>query len=637
MYKKIFLLLTAIILIFNFTLKDYADAAVASKAATLTAKKILKEVVQEASIETAVNFALLEAMQIAGDYEAKEGYKIVCPSGSATCDKPVQVKETLTDADKTAIKAQSEIELDKLISPDGKGFSKWQKFLDWFLPIWLVTFAMSALTYAIDSDFRSMINEAGYNALVALGIITPLQSTESIPLGEVETEPVDTTTDGEKPSGIHVITTPNTYVSQATIWKSIPNNNVMIDQVMLSPNNALKTVAVELPDGNLFSYEINGATFKFFSNQGTYLMDGTSTLTAYKNGQYVTHAFQQGTTQTFSVGNLFGTTVSSGISLDTVKLNSVRSRLPYQVGDHWYTDILFNTVSGNVYEFQLKSNGHKILNPMNKMTFTTIGSSSAVQVPHRAVVYTNEKPLKVILPPVYEDNAADVDMAASSVYENAEGNKIALIPPTAFPYKEESTGQTVYRVPSPTGEGAVFQKEDGTPVPEENVVPGDTPTVTKDPQGVPQYTPAPTPSNPAPAPTPLTPGEVTQPTPDGTAPPPPPPAEEPPLEPFPEGSKCEAKLQFPIFSPLKEQFSTSFPFSIPWDIGRAIEAGFGDIGQTKPEFSYDFELLGEVYPITISTPKLFDDWKPFTDSLLIFIFDVSIMFGIYRFVKGGGS
>lgn len=644
MKNRIVLILSALILFsvpFQSTYHQ-VEAAVSSKAATLTAKKIVKEVIQEAAVNQAANLAVMEAMEIADKYQAKAGYKIVCPGGGSTCDKPVQVKETLTSADKTAIKSQAEIELDKLITPDGKGFSRWQKFLDWFLPIWAVTFAITALTYAIDGEFRALLNEAGYNALVALGIITPLTGSPEM---VDETDVPETTTDNKYTDSGGIVKAADVYsndyynIGTASMQRlknvyNKPFQNVVVDvQYRLSEGSSVPAFGFDASSGSaaeMFGYSQGIVTV------GTNQVQGTTGVTAVINidGVTVFNGTPYYSSGEYSVQQSVAPEINTFIGK---RIKSIQHRSPYEMNGFYYTDTLYKTVSGNIMEVQVKSPNNIVPKPnQHSMNITIQNATGTTYVD--AKVYYGITPYKKLLVPTYEETGTD-PMADSS-YISEDGERIALVPPTAITYQDETTGETVERKPNATGDGLVFEKPDGTIVPEENVVPNDPPEVVKDPQGVPTVTPSPSPSNPAPEPVPLTPGQtVTEPTPDGNPPPgsSPPGTEEPPLEPFPEGESCQEKLKFPIFSPLKEQLQTSFPFSIPWDIERAAQAAFGGISDEKPEFKVSIPVISDKQEITITTPKFMDEWKSFTDSLLLITFDILLMFGLYRFVKGAGS
>ncbi|HEX5519997.1 MAG TPA: hypothetical protein VFX18_06115 [Candidatus Nitrosocosmicus sp.] len=110
------------------------------------------------------------------------------------------------------------------------------------------------------------------------------------------------------------------------------------------------------------------------------------------------------------------------------------------------------------------------------------------------------------------------------------------------------------------------------------------------------------------------------------------PADTPPIE-YNTPFRCEWGLQLPRMMPLLHALEDSFPFSIPFDIKKAIDATFSGMSSEKPSFT--FVLMDEEFNITI--PDYFDSWKPFTDSALLIIFDIGLLMIAYRFLGGGGS
>lgn len=96
---------------------------------------------------------------------------------------------------------------------------------------------------------------------------------------------------------------------------------------------------------------------------------------------------------------------------------------------------------------------------------------------------------------------------------------------------------------------------------------------------------------------------------------------------------CEEKLKLPDFKPVGNAFTSAFPFSIPWDIKRAIDAAFGGVGDSKP--SFPLPMFGDGVVLTV--PDMIDGWMPFLRGFLVLMFDVSILFLFYRFMKGGGD
>lgn len=619
-----------------------AYAAVASKVAGQAAKQIAKEVIQDQAITMAANYALMEAMEIADKYQTKEGYKAVCPNGGKTCDKPIQVKTNLTDSDKQAIKGQAGIELDKAIT-GGKGMTKWQKFMDWFLPVWLTTFAATAITYAIDPEARSLFNEVGYNALVALGFIIPITTKEPVPVSTSEPE-IDGEGNYKDSAGFNqpllqnnLSRPPGTSTGVQTSQSFSPSltmQNTLIVQTISGLNGDLNRVWVE----NQVGYKIFG-----FNNGNIYVGSGDAlgtnvTAVMQLNGQ----TLFDGVPQTRTTGDVSISILGTDIYPLLKKTRAIMYRTPYEINGFWYTDILFQTPEGAI-DLQVKSDRYTPRLTSQYKIATAYVSDTAFTI--KTVTYKNQEPFKRIMPSSYEEFEQEGNTIPKGNYEDENGN-VALIPPAAIDFEEEGTGERVYRVPASTGEGYTFEKADGTPVPEENVQvppnwqpnvqPSPTPIPNPGgnpdpyPQGTPTVTPSPTPSNPAPEPIPLTPTPTPTPNPDPNTPPTDPnapPAKEPV---FPEGESCEEGLKFPRLSPFLSAMENNFPLSIPFDIRNAFNAAFGEIGDKKPEWT--FKLRDAEFKI--APPAFFDTFKPFTDSLLRFIFSIGMIYAIMRIMKG---
>lgn len=80
-------------------------------------------------------------------------------------------------------------------------------------------------------------------------------------------------------------------------------------------------------------------------------------------------------------------------------------------------------------------------------------------------------------------------------------------------------------------------------------------------------------------------------------------------------------------------FTTKFPFSLPWDIGRALDAVFGQFNeQNLPQ--WDFKIFGETF--TIKIPDMIAGWFPITRTLILIVFDISLIYSV-RKLLGGAS
>lgn len=536
MKKKIFIYISLFCFVFTFVYvqpSKHYEAAILSKVASSGAKKVVKEVIKDMSVEMATNYALNEAFRIASEAEAKykvqDNYKVICATAvsGGDCTKPVQVKTALTEADKISVGHQAELELEKLIT-NGKGFSRWQKFMDWFLPIWLVSLTVTAITYALDPEVRSLFNEAGYNALVALGLIKPVYETETKPLAEYDTV--------DLPEATPENTNLTTYYKNATSWETtvvqlmvdLPNENNIIKAELDSGTNGLYHVTM-----NLFGDTSTSPSFQLNTSDREvrlYSTDFHLTDVNYKTPQitFSTNGVVNSTKTTKST--FYNTQPAFAIptewtSILIKQVNSVTTRSPYEINGFWYTDVLYNTADGNALSMQIRTDDKP---GTDRMTFVE-ASWQFNGYPNRQnlanlQIWKDKPPNKIVLEPVFDDIATN-DFPKST-YENGSG-QVSLIPPTAIPHKQTSTGTTLTPVIDETTGDKKYITPVGDEVPEEDITVED-PIIEKTPEGT-TYTPPATETNPNPEPIPLTPPE---PTPGGEEPPTDPPTDE---EPPPEG------------------------------------------------------------------------------------------------------
>lgn len=605
-----------------------ANAAIATKVATAGAKKAVKEIIKDGAVDVAINFALDEAFRIAAEYESKydvdQGYKAVCAvpvNLYGECDKPVQVKAEINDTDKTNIGNQADTELEKLIT-NGKGLTRWQKFLDWFFPIWLISFGATAITYALDEDVRSLFNEAGYNALVALGLIKPVTDVSApIPIADVTTE--NTATEDIK--------TPDYDGYKWGYGTPITSHDQSISNVIIS---GLVSETKYVPDSNTpiieyWGFNVSGKRF-FDIGLGNLSIYTTSIpnlleVTVAENG-VIQKTF---TNSDFVVLSGQKRIIDSMFNFAEKNLNSIKTRFPYIFDGFVYTDILYNTVDGNKTHVQIKSTNENISSITGSLNIHS-DYLGAVPTTMYTTIYKNKPLYNKILPPIYEDIQTEFDIIKNSPFKN-ENNDIAMVPPSALPYTQISTGTQLEPKPNADGETIDFVTPDGTIVPEDDITIGD-PIVSESPEGIPQVEPPATPSNPNPDPIPLTP--PTDPIDPPIDPPTDPPIEtEPPK--FPEGESCAEGLKLPKLTKLLFTVSESFPFSIPFDLYDGFMGLFSEMGSEKPDFEYTFNQSGDK-PTTIKfgIAEYFDTWKPFTDSVLIFIFDIGLIFLCFKMMGG---
>lgn len=87
------------------------------------------------------------------------------------------------------------------------------------------------------------------------------------------------------------------------------------------------------------------------------------------------------------------------------------------------------------------------------------------------------------------------------------------------------------------------------------------------------------------------------------------------------------KLKMPF-----DALTRAFPFSIPWDVGRALDAVFGDLSTGEVPV-WKLPIYGEEFEITI--PELFvNDWLPFFRAFILIVFDIGIVYAIRKWFGG---
>lgn len=80
-------------------------------------------------------------------------------------------------------------------------------------------------------------------------------------------------------------------------------------------------------------------------------------------------------------------------------------------------------------------------------------------------------------------------------------------------------------------------------------------------------------------------------------------------------------------------FTTAFPFSLPWDVGRAFDSIFGNFSDTSaPEWK--MTVYGQSW--TIKIPNMLLGWFPITRMMLLIMFDIGLVYSV-RKLLGGAS
>jgi len=183
--KKVGLIFMSILIAFHLILPpDVAHANLATKPLTIAAKKAAKDIVKDTAVEM--------ANQIVSEYLVKEllegvstdkGYSAVCMDGKkdnlkdCAPDKRAQIKTDLSQTDKKNLEKKVESVLERKTNTS----SKWTKFLDLFIPLFLVSGAIEFISSALDGDILSFFDEIAQESLIESGLLKPLANEISVP------------------------------------------------------------------------------------------------------------------------------------------------------------------------------------------------------------------------------------------------------------------------------------------------------------------------------------------------------------------------------------------------------------------------------------------------------------------------
>lgn len=86
-----------------------------------------------------------------------------------------------------------------------------------------------------------------------------------------------------------------------------------------------------------------------------------------------------------------------------------------------------------------------------------------------------------------------------------------------------------------------------------------------------------------------------------------------------------------------QAFSTKFPFSLPWDVGRALSAIFGPFNTSDiPSWDIRFTVLGNSFEWVLTIPEFFHSWFTVLKTMILVMFDITLVYSV-RKLLGGAS
>ncbi|PJO40545.1 hypothetical protein, partial [Lysinibacillus xylanilyticus] len=208
-FKKIFIITMIFTLIFTYSVDS--ASAVYTKVATQAAKKVAKDAVVDIAVSMAEDIIFNYQMEkwLSGKYDTEDGYKPVCldkkTSDSGKCNKPAQVKEIKTSSDKKRLSDKIEEVLDRKTGTTG-----FKKFLDWFVPIFVIGGIISWIESALDPDSAGLFDDIAKESLDEIGFIKPVK-----PIGDT----VILKEDGTDPSKNNIPTSTDNVTGVSNVFQ----------------------------------------------------------------------------------------------------------------------------------------------------------------------------------------------------------------------------------------------------------------------------------------------------------------------------------------------------------------------------------------------------------------------------------
>lgn len=633
--KKIFLVFIALNFLFITTVPNQAYA-VGGKIASKVAVKQAKELIIDTAVSEAMDIIFHKQMEdwLSNRYEVDEGFVPVCLDDKEKCDKPVQIKKTITPSDKEKLGEVIEQRLDTKMGNTG-----WIKFLDWIIPIIGIGMGLKWLEAELSPETESLFDEVAEESLIIADLMKPVAPKERQYMVDTTTkEPI---VPPENPPSTTVETTtyqqPDFIQSQEVIFNSTKGTvsqfnmdtpemlnglqYMVVQRDITTVDPLYKTNSIYMDNGSFFMRIIPNSSYAeiYFDGIGNspsgyrnagYKFDGI----AYKNGEISGYSY-------WEYNSHGGWTYSPFANLDLNTLKEIRSypftietssnakrTSKYSTSQYLQKRVSFILNNGDVHDFYMSVQweNNMAANPSKFNYRENHSKNEATQLSLDLHVFNNSE---LYTEQDFNPTILDFPINApleNTKYKNDNGTYTVLSPdvfpihtPEGTPVKPDNNSSTGW-TNSDTGEEII--------VDEETLIVSDpvrTPDGIQTPDGttIPEVPPNPSPEEQA-----LNEGDF-------------------------NGLGCET-IKKPDFKPLETAITTSFPFSIPWDIYRIIEAVFGGMGSEKPVFDLNFDFLnGNSWSVTI--PEFFDSWVPFAKTILLVTFDISLIYLFYRFTIGG--
>lgn len=640
LYKKILISLLSLFLIIGcVTYQPKPADAILGKVASYGAKKaavwVAKNTVEE-SIEKILKKKVDLTDPLFDKYVKRIDYDLVHIDG-----KTFLMKNNLSATERSALSGQIETVIDRMIY--GK-HAAWLSWVDWWSIGPMILVGNILFSEMTDENY-SFINDILLQALIDLGF---LQEPESNFTDSETNEPIkhyDTPPPAKEPlknknysgsflsSSVSGMNYTNMPISVA-YNPAIPYFTYVLEVVPNAPVTTLTTstsplLYSQIETDSRSTYQImNFDLDDTVSYRNTIANNPTATKKVYKDSSLI----YQGTATNLSAYIPF---------IHLKKMN----RYIYSI-DSSKTPIVFTLVMQSTVDKSIPS--YKIVSSNPDPVFddtTKIAKVGTALYPSSELksggykVYWDYFTDRVITPPTPRPAPQLKDIKPTNPKEYVSSPVINNDPKTGKPTMAIPTTVIVQDPsknpvkPDPQG-GIIISKPDGNPVtePETELDPvTNQPEVKPNPDtGEPEIIVQPN-KPPEPATPPKTDPPTTEEPDTGDPDTGDPGTETPPTDP---DDNDPAKVKWDKLKKLPNFMTTRFPFSLPWDIGRFLDAVFPDVTPIS-ELSYEFpDILGYDSSFEITIPEYFDPWFDFARKAFLYGFDISLVYAIYRLFGG---
>lgn len=620
-YKKILILISTFALVFAFvTYQPKKVDAFVSTATKFVAQKVLQATTKTAVDKTISKMLVDEVLdEVKKDYAVKNGFKLIENAG-----QKVLVKSSLGSAEKKMLKNEIDKVIEKQVYGNAPG---WAKFLDWFVGVGVVIQLGQVLYATINGDFGKYLTDIINEAMINLGWLTPAPKIVDgkEPKPDPITFPSDKVGDVEE-IGEYTLFKQKVYRNSSKFTNEIIMNNVprvpMKNFVMSAEltSEKLPTVPVGsgVPNDNIMGI-ITGVYLHTSDNKFYYSNEASpfsmNILHEQKRIYLYTSALGRDVTVKYGNTVLYDSYVSN---------HPVYIDLPSDFDMRNYNKVIYQPI-GIEPDTGLAITRYYLISTLGlqpTLSYVATKNSSA-----GTESILNSLIFRYSVPYISMDNANTLKLGVFSSLDLAWSAESLPRPKMSSQYfdtpiLDPATNKVAIPQKSVLPEGYTYDPTDqvikspsGEPVDDVTTIPEFTPdpVVKPSPDGtvivddVPTDTPVP--------PDGITPDEPADPS-GGI-----------------EGGTPE-DIEWEKLKAIPALLTKKFPFSLPWDAKRFMEGVFGDIPEAEDlSFKID-ELAGYHFGLDIRIPSYFDTFFDFTRTATVIIFDLGLIYALYRLLGG---